>query len=184
MAHRLLLPLLPALALAVPLNGTSSPSILSSAVSSFGGRIFHELVAGEDEGANVVMSPLSLHLALGLVLQGAGGATRAELATLLGLQGAGVEEVLGATATTLARYQGGPALRLATALYSDPGRVSVRPGWRGVAEATYRAAVGQVDYSRPDLAAHTINTWVAEHTEGLIDQVSCQLNHSLLLSPS
>ena len=81
-----------------------TPSIYPG-ISSFTSRMFQEVLAGQPEKENVVISALSIHVALSLLFHGAGGKSRSELAQLLGVANIEMTEILGQAKNILTSYQ-------------------------------------------------------------------------------
>lgn len=108
-------------------------------------EVFRHVVAQEE--GNIVFSPASLEGLLHLLLGGAGGTTRAELAALpYGKQG----------------VPSAVQVRSANALFADED-VKLRPGVQNVQRAPM--------LRNPARAASRINTWCSEHTAGKIDSI-------------
>jgi serine protease inhibitor len=126
--------------------------VATSSVTGFGLRLLEQLGPGP-----VAFSPLSVHACLATFRQGTSGDTRAALDAVLGEDGppVGVED---------------PAIRLALAqaLWLDP-RYRLVPAF---SEAAERRGVDcrSLDFGDPGAPAE-VNTWAAERTEGMIEQV-------------
>ena len=67
--------------------------------------MFQEVLAGQPEKENVVISALSIHVALSLLFHGAGGKSRTELAQLLGVADIEMTEILGQANKIITSYQ-------------------------------------------------------------------------------
>ena len=124
----------------------------ASAGEGLGFALLKELHAG---GGNVMLSPASLALALGMAAEGASGETLEQIQTALGvedvseLSGVVPEEIKSANAAFVA-----PGLELMEA-YID--RLS----------EGYGAEWFEMDAE----VVEKVNAWVAEHTDGLIDRL-------------
>lgn len=147
------------------------------AAATFAARLMGALLL---PGQNHLSSPASILLALGLLRPGASGTVAEELDEVLGVSGreeweAWAEqtiETLGSRSGTFteAEVTKQVTLRIAQAAFAAVG-LQLKPDY--VASITERldATVAEVDFTRPDDAAHTINQWADEHTDGQIDQI-------------
>nr|CAB3504009.1 unnamed protein product [Digitaria exilis] len=101
--------------------------------------------------SNAVFSPLSIHVALGLLAAGAGGATRDQL--LAALAGGGrAADSLHALGEEVARVvladgaeAGGPRIAFADAVFMDAS-VKINPAFEEVAVEKYNAYIHSVDF--------------------------------------
>ena len=86
----------------VPRPAPRGDARLVAANLGFGLRLLRELVAEQPKG-NVLISPVSVALALAMTYNGAAGETKTAMAQALGLQGLSVEELnRGSGALTMA----------------------------------------------------------------------------------
>ena len=146
----------------------------------FGFRLLHALRAegGQD---NVIISPLSVSLALGIVFNGAGGGTRSAMASTLGFASLNNQEVNGAShqlLDTLTKADPAVQMEIANALWVKSG-FALNAGFVERAREFYAATAKSLDFSGdPDGSVKTINDWVDNHTHGkipsIIDNVSAQ----------
>ncbi len=125
--------------------------------------------------ANTVFSPLSIATALAMVDQGAGGATRRQLDTLLGdaaspaALAAADHGLAAALHTAVTGYgAGGPTLDSANALWLQSGLTLV-PGFASTLATDFAAPPRQTDFAGdPTGATQAINAWVSQHTDAKI----------------
>ncbi|MBD2766717.1 serpin family protein [Hymenobacter sp. BT664] len=133
-------------------------------------------VAQLSDNSTVVLSPLGILAALALVMSGAGGATQAALAETL----FGSSQDSAASATGFADQlrqllqpdspeDGNPILHLATGMWMDHS-FALAPAFANQARTLYQAEVARLPLAGPD-AASTINSWVQQHTAGLIAEI-------------
>ena len=137
-------------------------------VNAFGFDL-HTAIA--DDGDNTVTSPLSASVLLAMVAAGAGGDTAEEMVGLLGLDGprdtryaALLADLVGADDVTLA---------IANSLWAAEG-YPFEDDYVSFVQATYGATLDEVDLGSQD-AADSIDDWVDERTEGLIDEIAADL---------
>ena len=129
-------------------------------------------VASADGRPNVVLSPLSASMALGMTLNGASGATLDAMSATLGFGGLTREEIN-------ASYQGlvellttlDPEVRfdIANAIWANQD-YAFHQAFFDAVSAAFAARAESRDFSDPATLAD-INAWVEESTEGLIDKI-------------
>jgi len=113
---------------------------------------------------NVVCSPLSVHLALGMLLPGARGETFDQIAAFVGTDDPAVlADQLKVLRDDLA---GAIRLSITNGVFVHTG-FPLLPGYRKDVEGLFRAQVESLDLDDPAAVAR-INAWVAEATEGMI----------------
>jgi serpin B len=143
----------------------------AAACNRFGFRLLCTL--GETKlRQNIFISSTSLAFALLMVQSGAGGETRAEIGTALGLEAVDDQEVtrLGAL---LRRALQAPdprvQLALANGLWVD-ARVRLLHAFQQLAETSYGAQARTVHFADAHVV-EAVNRWVAEATAGRIDSL-------------
>lgn len=147
------------------------------AVSGFAARLMGELL---EPGRNHAHSPISILLALGLLRSGASGRTADQLDEAIAASGLDdwqgwAHDTIGALRSRSGTFTVGDAkqrvnLTIADALFAAQG-LQLKPDYVTRLKQVHDAGVQEVDFSRPDEAAATINRWAAEHTDGQIDQI-------------
>jgi serine protease inhibitor len=127
-------------------------------------------------GGDVFFSPLSLHMALGMVLNGANGQTRTEMQQVLRLSDVTLPEANNTYRQLLA---GLPAidrrndLRVANSVWYRSG-FAVAPAFTGTLRESFGAQAMGLDFSSPSALA-AINGWASNNTNGLIPKVLDEL---------
>ena len=154
-----------------PRDPTPSESSLVEATNTFGFDLFREVVA-RAEDRDVFLSPLSVSTALAMTLNGAAGDTRTAMAGMLGL------DRLPATDVNAA-YQGlldllmhtdrQVRLQVANSIWYRRG-FTVDPLFLDLNAEFFDARVEALDFADPS-AVTTINGWVDDSTNGLIDAI-------------
>jgi serine protease inhibitor len=146
-------------------------SAFALACNETGIKLMLEL-ARADAGGNVLVSPVSLALALALLYHGAGGRTRAALEESLGLAGLAPEEVGSggrALLDALAPRRGeGVSVAVANAVWTDL-RAPLDAGFARTVRDSYDADARPVDFRDAPAASSLINSWAGEKTGGKID---------------
>ena len=121
---------------------------------------------------NVVLSPFSLTMALGMAWNGAAGTTRAEMSEVLGWSAISEEQVNSAMLDLLAIFEhGDPSVQIevANSLWADESFVFAKPFLQKVRDH-YFAQLFARDLQSSDTAAE-INRWCAEHTNNRIAEI-------------
>ncbi|XP_015233741.1 PREDICTED: neuroserpin isoform X1 [Cyprinodon variegatus] len=161
-----LLPLLLLLSILLPGYGCRAADIPEDTTSEFSVRLYHQLqAAGSQE--NIIFSPLSVAVALGMVELGAGGASLEEIREavgfnhmLPGLEFSLLQNLTEALSDDDAHY----VIRFANALFLQEG-ISFNPEFLHLMKKYFRAEVENVDFSESSAVADRINNWVENHTE-------------------
>ena len=126
----------------------------------------------EHRGKNLVLSPYSGAAALGMTLNGAGGATRAGMQQALGLAGQSVDQG-NATFKALTGYLLGAdpqvTVRTANSVWAAEG-FPVRPAFAEAVRASYDAEARTARFGTAE-ATRAINAWASEKTAGRIPEV-------------
>jgi serpin B len=149
------------------------------AIDAFGLDLYHAVAAGK---TNMVVSPASIALALGMARAGARGATAAEMDAVL--HGAASEAHAGwldsleaALADRNGTFKDGTgaelpvALHIANAPFAQQG-MPLEPSYLDALASRYGAGLQLVDYQTgTEKARALINGWVADQTEGRIPEL-------------
>ncbi|MEO1129172.1 MAG: serpin family protein [Planctomycetota bacterium] len=127
------------------------------------------LDAASEPEKNLVLSPLSMHTVLAMVLEGAAGETATEMATALALPSPTAAPAIGHLNSTLASDgdQAGPIVATANRVWVDV-REQLLPGFEQSLSEHFESAAATVDTSIADEAAATINAWIEDNTNGRI----------------
>jgi serpin B len=138
-----------------------------AAVNDFGFRL---LDATRGDAANCFLSPLSVHLALSMTLNGAAGDTATAMTNALGLKGQALDTVNDSQAAllgTLLLADPAATLQIANATWPRTD-FPIVPAFLERVGTYYNADVTPLDYTDTVKDADTINGWVSEHTGGKI----------------
>jgi serine protease inhibitor len=145
--------------------------VLVRADNEFGLTLFRE-IASDDPRGNVVISPLSVSLALGMTVNGAQGATLDDMKSALGLAGYSMEEVNRQYRSIMRLLPSlDPAVELVTAnsIWCRQG-TPFKQDFLDLCHTWFRAQIASLDFSHPD-ASRTINGWVSDQTGGKITSI-------------
>jgi serine protease inhibitor len=147
-------------------QGSSSPQSTST---DFSLKLFGEQAKGKTK--NVVVSPFSAYVALSMVLNGAAGKTREEIAGVLGVSADAVDGVNARIAKAMKSLSGTGTVQLdiANAVYSDKS-TPFRKDFIEACERNYGAEAQSIDFSGPSVLK-LINAWCNEKTHGKIAEI-------------
>jgi len=154
----------------------------ATAIDTFGLELYRRILADPDTGTNVVFSPTSIALALGLARAGAKGETASQMDDLLHMDGwdaigpglNALDQALASRDGTYTDDEGGThelALRIANTTFAQRGW-SIEPAYLDAIARAFGAGLHLVDYIADHEAARkTINAWVSRQTEGRIPEL-------------
>lgn len=166
---------------ALPRELTATETAVIGASSDFGLELGARLAAA-DTRPNVIVSPLSASMALGMALNGANGATFDEMRSALGFDSLAQDEIndaYGDLVDLLAELDPSVRFEIANAVWTDDG-VPFHTAFLAAVTAAFDARVESRDFGDPATAA-AINAWVKEHTSGMIDRIVDSLDPALAM---
>jgi serpin B len=137
-----------------------------SRANDFGFALYQQLRA---QPGNIVVSPASVHIALGMTYAGARGETATEMARVLRVEGSS-DSLHRAYGTALRAWNDTSAatLRVANRIYAER-TAPLEPGFIALTRDIYSAPIAPVDFIHaPEPAREEINRWVAERTQDRI----------------
>jgi serine protease inhibitor len=149
---------------------------LVEADNAFGLELFREIRSANKED-NLMISPLSVSVALAMAYNGAGGDTKAEMEKVLLLKGLSVNEINHSYNLLISALQSldeKVVFEIANALFYKKD-FTVDPGFISALEENYDAEVEGLDFGAPQ-AVETINNWVAGKTRDKIEKIIERLN--------
>ncbi|XP_073709975.1 neuroserpin [Misgurnus anguillicaudatus] len=137
--------------------------------AEFSVRLYHQLqIQGVEE--NIIFSPLSVALALGMVELGARGSSLDEIRQALGYSNFRDDEefsLLSNLTQALSADEEQYVVRLANSLFLQTG-VHFSEDFLQLMKKYFRAEVETVDFTASAAVAEHINSWVQNHTESKI----------------
>ena len=139
-------------------------------------------VAAADTRPNVVLSPLSASMALGMTLNGADGATFDAMRGALGfgsLTQAEINASYRGLIDLLTDLDPNVRFEIANAIWANEG-VPFHQAFFDAVAAAFDASSESRDFADPATLA-AINAWVEDHTDGLIDTIVEQLDPALVM---
>jgi serpin B len=150
---------------------------LIDANNQFGFELFQQVYAWEEESENIMVSPLSLALALAMTYNGAEGTTKQAMEKTLRVSGLSTSEINESYQSLVKNLQSVDPrvlLEIANAIFYRKD-FSVESNFVQVNQTHYNAEVSALDFASPS-ALLTINGWVDNKTRGkipfIIDQIT------------
>ncbi|KAL2459130.1 Serpin-ZX [Forsythia ovata] len=133
------------------------------------------LVSTKALDANLVFSPLSIHVVLGLIASGSKGPTLDQLLSFLKVK---VTEELNSLSSQLVTLVfadggslGGPRLSFANSVWVDQS-LNFKPSFKETVDNAYKAAASHVDFQTKAVeATKEVNLWAEKETSGLIKEI-------------
>jgi len=155
---------------------------VSTPVNDFGFRLLRTLTDGS--GRNVIVSPLSVSLALAMTYNGAAGDTRTAIAKTLGAASL-TDETFNRNNQSLLETIGkaDPAVQMevANALWAQSG-FPISPDFLRLNQNFYEASVESLDFAgNPQSAVDTINAWVSKKTHAKIPKIIKEASRQTVL---
>ena len=145
---------------------------LIKAGNEFGFELFKKVYQSEEEFDNIMISPLSVSLALAMTYNGAKGETQKAMEKTLKVYGLTAEEINQSyfdLVATLKSLDEKVLLEIANAIFYR-NDFSVETNFADLNKNYYDAKIAALDFGSP-LALETINGWVAEKTHDKIQTI-------------
>jgi len=162
-----------------PADPNEPDPVYTTSLSDFAWTLFQESTANP---GNILISPASVYLALAMTLNGADSTTRDAMLEALSAQGLNLEELNTASRdwiTLLASENEKVRLVVANSIWYREGFNPDRDFLQR--NADYFAAGAQMlDFSRPE-AVETINGWVSDATNGLIERMLEEIGPAVVM---
>ncbi|GLU56271.1 serpin [Dyadobacter frigoris] len=147
------------------------PARISAGTNDFAFDFFKNLQVFEKPEANLFVSPLSLHIALGMLLNGAENETAAEILKTLKMEGVSLADLNDAYKTLLNDMPVADSkvtLGLANSVWYK-NTFQVETDFKNVLNQSFNAEVTGLEFN--DAAKDKINQWASDKTNGKIKKV-------------
>lgn len=154
------------------INLTQKGKLLVEADNLFGIKLFKEVLKAEDPEKNVMISPLSVSLALAMTYNGADGDTKEAMEKTLELSGFTIDEInenYKMLIDALASVDPKVLMSIANSIWYKQ-TFEVEQDFISVNQNYFYAEVSPMDFGNPD-AVTTINNWVADKTNDKITEI-------------
>lgn len=165
-----------------PRQLTAGEEKLVSTDNSFGFKLFKELNS-EDGDKNVVISPLSISMALGMTVNGAAGETRDAMLKTMELYGLSMDEVNQSYRTLidlLANLDPKVKFDLANSIwYQDD--FPFKQSFFDICNLYFDAEVKGLNFYEKEKSKAIINNWVNEKTKGKIKEIVDEIQDSTVM---
>ena len=156
---------------AQPLELTSDQKAMAAVGNEFSFR-FLQHIDGNDEG-DWFVSPMSLQFLMGVILNGAQGATAAEIAHTLGFEPSelsNLNDFCRAMLTQLPKLDPATKLTIGNAVFVNQ-LFPVEKSYKRLVEKVFDAEVQNLDFNNEKATLRTINGWCDKQTNGLIPSI-------------
>ncbi len=166
----------------IELNLSATQLQQASGNNDFTFNLFRSVSSGNTSGGNLMLSPLSVSMDLGMTSNGASGATLDSMRTTLGFGNFTQDEVntyYNKLITELPELDPNTSLKIANAIWYRQD-FSVTPAFLKTGNTSYLAAVQSLDFTNPN-SVNTINTWVSNQTNGKISKVISSIKSTDLM---
>lgn len=151
---------------------TEKTAKLLSAENQFGFELFRKVYLEEKESENLMVSPLSVSLALAMTYNGANGETRSAMEKTLKVYGLTADDInlsYQQLVKSLQSLDPQVLLEIANAIYYRQD-FQVENPFISINKTYYDAEISALDFGSPQ-ALSTINGWVAEKTHNKIKTI-------------
>ncbi|MCK4631144.1 MAG: serpin family protein [Bacteroidales bacterium] len=154
------------------INLTQKGKILVDSDNLFGINLFKEVLKSEEPEKNVMISPLSVSLALAMTYNGADGDTKEAMEKTLELSGFTIDEInenYKILIDALASVDPKVLMSIANSIWYKQ-TFEVEQDFININQNYFSAEVSSLDFNDPD-AVTTINNWVADKTNDKITEI-------------
>jgi len=166
----------------VPISLTTDQTALIESGNEFAFDIFKNNISGENEGKNVMISPLSISSALSMTINGANGETREAMLEALRLKGITVDAVNKAyrdLTKALISVDKRVLISIANSVWTEDD-FNVKKAFIDVLTQYYDAQSEAFDINDPNAPAR-MNAWIENKTNGLIKDMIESLDDNTVM---
>lgn len=154
----------------------------AEADNAFTFSLFKKALAGETAGKNIMLSPLSVSMVVGMAGNGSTGPTLESIRTAMQFANfteAQVNDYYRKLITELPELDPKATLRIANSIWYDNGFTAL-PAFLQVNKDYYQATAEGLDFTN-DAAKDRINGWVSEKTNGKITGIINQISAATVM---
>ena len=145
-------------------TGTHQKENLQKAITSFGFELFRKV---SDADENILFSPISIHTALSMTMDGTDNNTLQQMKEVLALDGMNVADVDASYEEYINGLSSDKNLKAANAIFSEPNRINVFEDFFKSVNGNFKAEKQELNFSDPN-SVNTINKWAEDNTNGKI----------------
>ncbi|HLZ88821.1 MAG TPA: serpin family protein [Puia sp.] len=160
-----------------PLNLPPGSTAVTSSTNQFAFSLLHSILQHEPTGANELISPFSIYMALSMTYNGAAGPTRDSMAVALQQSGIPVSQlntVSQALISQLPKEDSKVQLSVANAIWYAKNIAQPSSTFLNTIQQDYLGTMQSLDFTQP-ASVNTINTWVAKNTNNKIPAILDQV---------
>ena len=161
----------PPLLTALPRALSPAETQMVGAGNQFGFDLLHEARRGAPDD-NLFLSPVSISMALGMTINGAGGTTFDSMRTAMQLSGATIDQINAGYRNLIDLLKGldpSSQFQIANSIWADAGTPFL-PAFFTAGRTNFDAEVQALDFNAPATLG-TINDWVKTKTNGKIPAI-------------
>ena len=162
-----------------PIELTKAEQDINTASNNFGFEVYHKLYTGNQ----MMVSPLSLSLALSMAAYGAEGQTAKEMCATLGFSDFTTEQVSAYYQKMVgALLEADPktTFEVANSIWADP-RIRIKKGFVDGAQKYYSSEVYSADFSTQE-TVNAVNKWCSDKTHGKINSILDKPDPTLVMA--
>lgn len=144
--------------------------------NEFGFEFFRRAIALSENSVNMMVSPLSISMALGMTRNGAANATLDSMNKTLfvsGLSETEINEACKSIIETFTSLDPDVKMQIANSIWNRQG-FEVNPDFLNTNKNYFDAEITSLDFSNPE-SVNTINSWVDDKTNHLIKKIVDQI---------
>ena len=159
----------------------SSYSSVASANTTFGFKLLRDLQKRQPD-TNIMISPLSISIALTMTYNGAVGETQRAMADVLEIESLGIDTVNRSNAAlrnSLENTDPQVEIAIANSIWSRQG-VDFNPAFLARNREYFEAEIRSLNFNDPQAPA-IINSWVDTNTNGKINQIVQRIDQATLI---
>ena len=153
---------------------------LQNSIHQFSTDLLKNLVGVESADSNLMISPLSIQIALYMTYNGSNGDTRKAMANVLGwdeIDPKSLNLVYKDLISRLSPKNNSVQLQIANAVFWDKNRITPYDEFRLAMDDSYHAKMLEEDFlNNPKETLDKINNWVDKSTNGKIDKILEELD--------
>jgi len=165
-----------------PRELNESEKVIASSDVAFSYRIFSETVNYDGNAENVFISPLSISMALAMVLNGAEGETHNQIKETLGLSELDENEI-NENFLSLMNYlmtlDPKVSVKIANSVWYDE-ELEVKQAFLNQLQESFNARGEALNFSDP-ASVNIINSWVSENTNGRIESILDEISDEMVM---
>ncbi len=155
-----------------PVQLSETQQAINAKLQEFSWKLFKEVYANRQEGSNLMISPISLGVDLGMFINGLEGETLQEVLKTMGLEGftkAQINDYFKTMMTGIENADEAATFKSANSFWYNKSKTASKD-FLSVIQSNYDAKTEAVDFS-DSKTKDLINTWCAEKTENRIKEM-------------